>query len=86
MKGDDLGVVTNHFYDIDIRVRRGGVAVECTVPTHCFGIGREILSLEDQLSPAVENAHGLYVVDARAPWIEIIIDTVAIGEKVLGRK
>src|ERR1700744_2194717 len=52
--GDYLGVLTDHFHYINVGIRRGGMAIEGAVPAHILRIGREILPLEDHLSPAGE--------------------------------
>ena len=78
MQGYHLGLLTDHFGYIYVGVRRGGVAIECSVPAHVFCVSRKIAALKDQLSPAVEDGEGLDIEDIGSAWVEIIVDTVAI--------
>ena len=78
MQGYHLGIFTDHFDYIYVGVRRGGMTIECSVPAHVLCVSREIVSLKDQLSPAVEHAEGLDIVDIGSAWVEIVVDAVSV--------
>src|SRR6202040_71756 len=78
---NDLGIVTDHFNNIHIDVRRSRVTVEAAVPSIRCCIGREVPSLEYHLSPAIEHAHGLDIIEVASPWVEDIVHSVVIRGK-----
>ena len=80
-QGNDLGVDTDNLEDIYICICRCGATIDRAVPSGGCRVSREILSLEYQLSPAIENAHGLYIIQTFSPGVEDVVDAVIVGRE-----
>src|ERR1700743_1075271 len=86
VQGDDLGVFTNDLRYIYISVHGAGLAIEGSVPAQVLHVGGEVLALEDDLSPAVEDGQRLDVIEPVAAGVEPVVDAIAVGGEGVGEE
>src|SRR5437764_14473424 len=83
---DDLTVLTEYFYLININVRHRLIPLEFSIPTIHWIVHREIALLIHHFAPAVEYAERFHAVQSSSTYVKNIIDTIAIGRKSIRYK